>query len=194
MLRDCTLTLKVGERLAIVGDNGSGKSTLLKVAAGLLKPLAGQVRFAYTEAPALLLQNPRQQLITNSVQEEIIFTLRARGLDSGEVGSACDTLLHRFGLEELRIRKPLTLSGGQQQRLALAALLAREPELVLLDEPESFLDGKSRAEFREFFFQHVSSASVLWTCCRDTEVPPGFRALRLENGSLVVMESKQVHV
>ncbi len=185
-LQACSLDVARGQRIAVVGDNGSGKSTLLRVAAGLLKPTTGAATYYGTKNPAFLLQNPRQQLICSTVREEIEFSLRMQGNSSKAVKSTTESLLLSFSLREIAESGPQSLSGGQQQRVALAALLTREPELLLLDEPEAFLDGVSRREFRQFFATHVRSSAVLWTCCRESEVPPGFEVRFLRSGTLRV--------
>ncbi|MCL4304701.1 energy-coupling factor ABC transporter ATP-binding protein [bacterium] len=185
-LKACSLDVALGQRIAIIGENGSGKSTLLRVAAGLLKPTAGTATYHGTRNPAFLLQNPRQQLICSTVREEIEFTLRMQGNSSEAVKLTTESLLKSFFLNEIAESSPQSLSGGQQQRVALAALLTRESELLLLDEPEAFLDGVSRREFRQFFAAHVRSSAVLWSCCRESEVPPGFEVRILRDGALSV--------
>lgn len=138
VIRDIHLAFYPGEFLALVGDNGAGKSTLAMVAAGLLKPQSGQVRFLHGARPrpgldvALLFQDPQEQLFTDSVDEETAF---------GPSNYDCfDPELHTQILQEadlcgLRARRPLSLSVGQQQRTALAACLSLRPRLLILDEP-----------------------------------------------------------
>jgi energy-coupling factor transport system ATP-binding protein len=138
VIHDIHLDFYQGEFLALVGDNGAGKSTLAMVAAGLIKPQSGQVRFGNGSRPrpgidvALLFQDPQEQLFTDSVEEETAF---------GPGNFDCfDPELHNQILQEadlwdLRSRRPLALSVGQQQRTALAACLSLRPRLLILDEP-----------------------------------------------------------
>jgi energy-coupling factor transporter ATP-binding protein EcfA2 len=93
------------------------------------------------ERAGLVFQNPAAQMLTASVEEEVVFGLENLDLGPGEVRERLETTLARFGLEPLRHRAPQTLSGGEQQKLALAAVTARRPPLLVLDEPLSMLDG-----------------------------------------------------
>jgi energy-coupling factor transporter ATP-binding protein EcfA2 len=183
ILRGANLTLEPGEQVCVLSSNGAGKSTLLRVAAGLLTPRSGRVSFAGCANPAFIFQVPRQQLICATVREEIEYTLKLNGAQDSGLEQNTSSLLQRFGLTELSDRAPQTLSGGQQQKLVLAASLCREPALLLLDEPDSFLDGAARREFREFFFQNVNSAAI-WTVCRKSEIPSDMKAFMLTDGKL----------
>jgi energy-coupling factor transport system ATP-binding protein len=138
VIRDISLELYPGEFVALVGDNGAGKSTLAMVAAGLIKPQAGKVRFAGGARPrpgldvALLFQDPQEQLFTDSVDEEVAF--------AAQNYNCFDPAYHQQILQEsdlwgLRERRLLALSVGQQQRAALAACLGLRPRLLILDEP-----------------------------------------------------------
>lgn len=188
ILRGISLTLERGEQIAIVGRNGEGKTTLLKVAAGLLAPTRGKVRHYIRSNPAILLQNPRQQLICSTVREEIEYTLRLNGHDDESISRVAHDRLHQFDLEHVSDQHPLKLSGGQQQKVALSALLCREPELLLLDEPDAYLDGASRREFRRFFSANVRAATI-WIVCRESELPEGMQAFRLAEGVLASLDS-----
>ncbi|MBL0060171.1 MAG: ABC transporter ATP-binding protein [bacterium] len=183
ILKGLSLSLERGEQIAIIGRNGEGKTTLLKVAAGLLAPTRGKVRHFSSSNPAILLQNPRQQLVCSTVREEIEYTLRLNALDDKTVARVAQDRLQQFDLEHASEQHPLKLSGGQQQKVALAALLCREPELLLLDEPDAYLDGASRREFRSFFSGQVRAATI-WIVSRVSELPEGMKAMRLANGVL----------
>ena len=138
VIRNIDLTIYPGDFVALVGDNGTGKSTLGLVAAGLLKPLAGQVHFQNGDKPkpgldvAMLFQNPADQLFTDSVDEEVAFgPQNYRRFDP----DAHMQILGEADLLHLRGRRPLMLSVGQQQRTALSACLGLRPRLLILDEP-----------------------------------------------------------
>jgi energy-coupling factor transporter ATP-binding protein EcfA2 len=127
-----------GEVVALVGPNGSGKTTLLRTLAGLLPPLAGTVRRPRGRT-AYLPQNPGALLHLPSIRDEVALTLRRTG--SSE---APEPMLAAFGLTHLAGRYPRDLSSGERQRAALAATLAGQPELVLLDEPTRGMDAAAR--------------------------------------------------
>ena len=138
VIRDIDLKLFPGDFVALVGDNGAGKSTLGLVAAGLLKPQAGQVRFSHGKRPrpgldvAMLFQNPEDQLLCDSVDEEVAFAPRNFGRFEPGLHAK---IIAETDLGGLRSRQPNLLSVGQQQRVTLAACLAVLPKLLILDEP-----------------------------------------------------------
>jgi energy-coupling factor transport system ATP-binding protein len=134
VLEHASLEVRRGEVVALTGPNGVGKTTLAQIAAGLLEPGAGAVtrlRAAY------LAQDPGRHLVTERVLDEV-----ALGAD---VGRAHATLA-RLGLAEHEQRHPRDLSSGERERLALAAVLATEPELLVLDEPTRGVDPERKAE------------------------------------------------
>ena len=149
-LRDVSLTLHRGERLALVGANGSGKTTLLRLLQGLVH-CAG-VRATYPMAPggrapvaAMLFQRPF--LLSLSARWNILPALWLHGVrNKAERERRCARALQRVGLEHLAQRPARSLSGGQQQRLALARAWVVEPDLLLLDEPTANLDPGAKRE------------------------------------------------
>ncbi len=138
VIQDIDLTLYPGDFVALVGSNGAGKSTLGLVAAGLLKPLEGRVRFRDGDKPrpgldvAMLFQNPTDQLFTDSVDDEVGFGPHNYQRFDLEQHTQ---ILQEADLLHLRARRPLMLSVGQQQRTALSACLGLRPRLLILDEP-----------------------------------------------------------
>jgi len=141
-IRDVSLDIRAGERVAIVGPNGSGKSTLLRLVGGLLRPSAGSVVIGGADprrlpAPQLarltgfVFQDPELGFLADTVAEEI-----ALGLEPGGAIAAAG-LLERLGmsLETFGQRSPYRLSGGEQRRLSVACALVRRPRILLLDEP-----------------------------------------------------------
>jgi energy-coupling factor transport system ATP-binding protein len=138
VIRDINLDFYAGEFVALVGDNGAGKSTLAMVAAGLIKPQAGTVRYLNGSLlrpgldVSLLFQDPQEQLFTDSVDEEVAFGPHNYECFDPDLHART---LHEADLWELRQRRPLALSVGQQQRTTLAACLSLRPRLLILDEP-----------------------------------------------------------
>ena len=134
-LRGVSLTLRRGEFTALVGRNGAGKSTLGRVLAGLLRPTRGVIEGPLSKRQrgrAMLFQNPVEQLFCATVDEEVALGPRNFG---SFTAAKHQRLLEGAALTALRTRSPQTISHGQQQRVALAAVLALEPELLILDEP-----------------------------------------------------------
>ncbi|MQA79117.1 MAG: ATP-binding cassette domain-containing protein [Streptosporangiales bacterium] len=164
-LRDLDLELRPGERVLVLGPSGSGKSSLLRVLAGVVPQsvtadVTGSVRVAgrdVADVPVpelsrdagLLLQDPASQLCLPRVDEEVAFPLENRAVPPAAIGSGVGRALARSGATGLRERPTLALSGGEQQRVALAATLAAEPPLLLLDEPTALLDPAAAAGLGE---------------------------------------------
>lgn len=150
LINDLSLSLFKGETVALVGPNGAGKTTLGKLLTGILKPHSGSLTLFGENGDLPLsqigqkvgysFQNPEQQLIAASVEEEIGFGLKYRGANADHISRITNALLHLFELEHLRHSFPLNLSWGEKRRLVLAASLALEPEYLILDEPTTGLD------------------------------------------------------
>lgn len=161
-LRPVNLVALPGEFWLVSGPSGSGKSTLARCLTGLIPHLyrgmlAGRVwvdgmdtretpLWRLAERAGLVFQNPASQMLAATVEDEIVFGLENLGLDREEIGRRVGSALCTFGLAGLRGRAPQTLSGGEQQKLALAAILARRPALIVLDEPLSMLDSTAAIE------------------------------------------------
>jgi energy-coupling factor transport system ATP-binding protein len=150
-LKEINLTIRRGERVALMGRNGSGKSTLLKNIVGLLHPQQGRVNILgcethqtdlldMTRRVGFVPQNPGRLLFHDTVAEELAFTRNAHQLPPTDFAD----LLQSLGLAELTQAYPRDLSSGERQRVALAAILAAEPEILLLDEPTRGLDYQNK--------------------------------------------------
>jgi energy-coupling factor transport system ATP-binding protein len=135
-----SLELRRGEIVALTGPNGSGKTTLAKLAAGLREPVAGEVRGA--GRAAYLSQDPGRYLTRDRADEEV-----ALGI-AGDLTRA-RRWLDAVGLAGLHHRHPRDLSSGERERLALAAVLAVEPDLLVLDEPTRGVDPERKAELAD---------------------------------------------
>lgn len=160
-LRGINLTIEKGEYVGLLGMNGSGKSTLARLFNGLLQPTKGKVYIngIDTADPAnlqeirrmvgMVFQNPDNQLVCPVVEEEIAFGPENMELPLQEIRRRVDWALHVCDLEDKRHHAPHLLSGGQKQMVALASVLAMLPEYLVLDEPTSMLDPKSRRALLE---------------------------------------------
>ncbi len=153
-LRPLSLDL-TDHRIGVIGLNGSGKSSFARLVNGLAKPSGGTVTLdgldtvtdekAVMAATGFIFQNPGNQIILPIVRDDIALGPKSRGIRGAALDSAVDRVLDRFGIRDLGSRRPHELSGGQLQLVALAAVLATQPKLILFDEPTNQLDLKNRA-------------------------------------------------
>ncbi len=160
-LQAVSLEIGRGDYVALIGPNGAGKSTLARVLMGLLPPTAGRALVAgfdtrQTPVPILArhigyaFQNPDHQICAPSVREELAFGPRTQGWRAADVAAAVDALLDRFHLAPWAARPPAILSYGLRRKVALAAVVASRPELLILDEPTGGLDWGSAQEMLDF--------------------------------------------
>jgi tungstate transport system ATP-binding protein len=143
ILDDVSITLARAATTVLIGPNGSGKSTLLRLAMGLLQPTSGRITWGgRADVPptrrALVFQRPT--MLRRTVAANLRYALAAAGCPRGVRGERVADLLALVALSDLGERPARRLSGGEQQRLALARALAREPEILFLDEPTASLD------------------------------------------------------
>ena len=140
ILAGVSLAIEAGPPTVLIGPNGSGKTTLIKLAMGLLTPTAGRILSSHqaltNRRSAIVFQKP--VMLRRSAAANVMFSLKTAGRRAD--ADTADSMLARVGLEALAPRPARRLSGGEQQRLALARALAREPEVLFLDEPTASLD------------------------------------------------------
>ncbi len=153
LLKDISFKIESKERVVLLGVNGSGKSTLLKILNALVFPKRGsyiykgmrirkrgfkKISRSFRKDISFLMQDPNMLLFNATVREEIEFGLREFGFD--DIEKRVEETAKRFGLEKYLETPPFYLSGGEKQRVALASLVAIEPEVLLMDEPSANLD------------------------------------------------------
>lgn len=176
-LSDVSLTIKEKEFVAIVGQTGSGKSTLVSLIDGLIQPDNGQLDVAgltidsTTKADLLgkvhhhvgfVFQFPEQQLFAENVAEDIAFGPRNLGWSEERVQAAVDKALAMVGLSPaLKQHSPFALSGGQMRRVAIAGVLAMQPQILILDEPTAGLDTQASHELLTLIKQLNDSGTTI---------------------------------
>lgn len=203
-IEDINLTVRAGEILAVVGQNGAGKTTFTKLLNGLIKPSAGVVRIAGLDTrttpvsvlashAATLFQNPDRQLCRNTVVEEISFGLELQGAPADAARERARHVAATFGLPENA--SPFNLSRGQRQMVALASVVALEPELIILDEPTSGLDYRECMTVMETVRQRALDGAAVVMVCHDMEVVSDFAdtlAVMTEGRLIEVGPSREV--
>ena len=192
VLGSTTLTL-AEQRVALVGANGSGKSTLARLLNGLVTATTGQVLVdgldpahdgaAVRRKVAFCFTDPAAQLVMPTVVEDVALSLRRRHPDKRERRAAALEALARFGLVDLADRSVHALSGGQRQLLALAGVLATDPDVLVADEPTTLLDLRNTRGIADLLFA-LPQQLVLVT--HDLDLAERCdRALLVESGRVV---------
>ncbi|MGC8639710.1 MAG: ABC transporter ATP-binding protein [Isosphaeraceae bacterium] len=191
-----------GERLAVLGPSGSGKTTLLRLIAGLETPDEGTIRIGgqdtrgvppYQRDVALVFQNPALYPHLN-VEKNLAFGLKARGASRRERQSRAGEIAEMLGLGRLLKRRPDELSGGERQRVALGRAVARNPGVLLLDEPFSNLDDPLRAALRGELLaihQRFGSTMIHVTHDQGEALSLGDRVAVLHEGQLMQVGSPE---
>ena len=177
-LFDMTTTIKDGSYTAFIGHTGSGKSTIMQLLNGLYLPTSGQVKVddaiitsqsknkeikTIRKKVGLVFQFPESQLFAVTVLEDFAFGPQNFGVSKKEAEQRALESLRLVGLsDELRDQNPFDLSGGQMRRVAIAGILAMQPDILVLDEPTAGLDPQGRKELMSLFKQlHLSGMTIV---------------------------------
>ncbi len=143
ILRDLNFNIKKGEFVALIGPNGAGKSTLAQILAGLIKPTSGLV--TVNGRVGMVFQFPEQQLFAETVREDLAFGPENLGLSPDEIVLRVERSMELVGLKVGYLeRSPWSLSGGEKRRVAIAGILAMDPDILIFDEPTAGLDPSGR--------------------------------------------------
>lgn len=178
VLKHFSTEIADGEFVVIKGDNGCGKSTLLNIINALEFAEIGTYTFdgtvidkkamkneqfakAFHQKIGYVFQNTDAQLFCSSVYDEIAFAPRQMQLDEAEIAKRVDDMLKLTGTEHLKERAPFHLSMGEKKKVAVASVLAMNPQVLILDEPMNFLDKKSREWLVEFLNQMYSVGKTI---------------------------------
>ena len=186
-LNDISLKIEKGQSVSLLGPNGSGKSTLLKLINGLIFPDSGSYKFDGEEITAkklkdakhsklfhqrlgFVFQNSETQLFCSNVFDEVAFGPRQMGFDENEVASRVDDCLGLMGMLDFKERQPYHLSGGEKKKVAIASVLAMNPEVLVLDEPMNGLDPRTERWLAEFIIKLNKSGKTIITSTHNLEL------------------------
>ena len=179
-LKGINLTVNDGEFLAIMGQNGAGKTTLVKHFNGLLKPTNGEVLVDGVSTKnvsvaklarnvGFVFQNPDHQLFSETVEDEIAFALKNFGFEESVVEKQVDWALNLLDIAQYRKTSPFMLSGGERKRVALASILAWDPQMVVLDEPTIGQDHQQKEKLLQFILQLNAQKKTVVVVTHDVE-------------------------
>ena len=209
-LEDVSFRVERGEFIGIIGHTGSGKSTLIQHLNGLLKPTSGsilldgkdiwsdkkltrQCRFRV----GLVFQYPEYQLFEETVYKDIAFGPKNMGLSREEIDRRVREAAHMVGLTEEQLSvSPFDLSGGQKRRVAIAGVIAMEPEVLILDEPTAGLDPEGREEILKNIedYRKAKNATVMMVSHSMADVARLAQRLLVMNGAHLVMDDTPMEV
>ena len=179
-LENVSLEIHKGDFIAIMGENGAGKTTLVKHFNGLLKPKTGQVLVdgvdvtkttvaKLAQRVGLVFQNPDDQLFEETVEREISFALRNFGFSETLIEKRVNWALNLLDIGEYKENSPFTLSGGERKRVALASVLAWDPDILILDEPTVGQDYGQKERLRHFLMQLRTQGKTVVIVTHDVE-------------------------
>jgi cobalt/nickel transport system ATP-binding protein len=188
-LDDVSVSVRRGERLALLGANGCGKSTLLKVLDGLVFPTSGsyhafgaevteesledeQMSQGFRSRVGFVFQNSDAQVFSPTVREEVAFGPLQLGFSVSETRTRTDDVLAMLGITELADRAPFKLSGGQKKKVAIATVLVMSPEVLLFDEPTAALDPRTQYWLLDLVEQLGAAGKTIVHATHDLEVLP----------------------
>ena len=203
-LDNVSFSVQRGEFIGIIGHTGSGKSTLMQQLNGLLKPTSGSVvldgKDIWSEKAltrqarfrvGLVFQYPEYQLFEETVYKDIAFGPKNMGLDEKEIDRRVREAAGFVGLTQAQLEvSPFDLSGGQKRRVAIAGVIAMEPEVLILDEPTAGLDPMGRAEILGNIqaYRHAKNATIMMVSHSMEDVARLTDRLLVMNGSRLAMD------
>lgn len=203
ILKDVNFSVNRGEILALLGNNGAGKSTLCKVITGIEKESSGDIIFLGKsiiknsikrrgEKIGFVMQNPNHMITQETLLEEVQFGLKIRGVK--DFTEKAEKALEICGLQEFRHWPVTSLSYGQKKRLTIAAILALEPEVLILDEPTAGQDYKRYKEFMNFIKEIANKGVGIILITHDMHLALEYanRAIVLCNGTIIANNSPSI--
>jgi len=199
-IKGISFHMRRGEKIALVGPNGAGKSTLLQMFNGMIRPTSGTMLFdnepvrydtsslrQLRKRVGFVLQNPDRQIIAPTVYQDVAFGPANLGYDDQAIRQAVATALRHVGLVGFERRPPHQLSGGEKKRVAIAGVLAMDPDVLVFDEPTSGLDPSGSEDLMELLdeLNHDGKTIVISTHDVELAYPWAERAILLTDGQII---------
>jgi cobalt/nickel transport system ATP-binding protein len=206
-IRGISFHIRKKEKIALVGPNGAGKSTLLMMFNGMIRPDSGLLLFDNQpicyDSPSLrilrkrvgfVLQNPDRQIIAPTVYQDVAFGPTNLGYSESEVKEAVTLALRHVGLEGFERRPPHQLSGGEKKRVAIAGVLAMDPDMLVFDEPTSGLDPAGSEDIMELLDELNNEGKTIIISTHDVELayPWADRAILMLGGEILQEDIPEV--
>src|SRR5512137_761090 len=199
-IRGISFHIRKKEKIALVGPNGAGKSTLLKMFNGMIRPDSGLMLFdnqqigydtvslrMLRKRVGFVLQNPDRQIITPTVYQDVAFGPTNLGYAEPEVRETVTRALQHVGLEGFERRPPHQISGGEKRRVAIAGVLAMDPDVLVFDEPTSGLDPSGSEDIMELLdeLNHEGKTIIISTHDVELAYPWADRAILMLGGKIL---------
>ena len=203
VLKNINLKIENNEMIAVIGKNGSGKSTLAKLIAGLIVPNKGEIIideiktskksdfFALRKKVGMIFQNPENQIIFNNVYDDIAFAIKNLKLDNEEI--RIKDALKKVKMEKYVQEEAYNLSLGQKQRVAIAGVLAINPDYIIFDEPTTMLDSEGKQDIYDIILNLKNKKTIIYITNVIDEILMADKIAVLENGEIInVFEKKDI--
>ena len=199
-LTDVNLEIKKGDMVSLLGKNGAGKSTLFLHFNGIFKPTKGRILIdgeelkydkksliKFRQKVGIVFQNPDDQLFAPTVEEDVAFGPLNLGLSQEETQKRVNDALKKVGMDGFQRKAPHHLSGGQKKRVAIAGILAMQPELMVLDEPTSGLDPQGAIDILELLYELNDEGMTIIISTHEVDLVPNYakKVFVLVEGSLI---------
>ena len=203
-LKGVSLDIEKGEFVCILGHNGSGKSTLAKLLVGLLEPRKGTISIDGTilnedsvdelrKKIGIVFQNPDNQFVGITVKDDIAFGLENRQVKREEMLKLIDEYSQKVNMHDFLDRNPESLSGGEKQRVAIAGILAMNPEIIIFDEATSMLDPRGVKEVMDVINNLKSKKTIISITHNLQEAIKADKVIVMNDG-VIVLEGKPEEV
>lgn len=197
-LKKINLKIYKGELIGIMGKNGAGKTTLIRTFNGLIRPTNGSIYIngenikskttgTLSQKVGIIFQNPEHQVFSNTVEEEIKYSLKSLNLSKQENQTKTDDILKKFNLDKYRERSPLNLSGGETKKLAVASIFCRDPDILVFDEPTLGQDAKEISFFIELIKSEMKIGKTIIIITHNIEFAMEYisRTILMADGKII---------